>query len=397
MEIRPGGSEGDNIVKTRLQTGDMTDVFCYNSGSLLQALAPEQTLVDLSRRGLHGQRHRHLQGGVASGDAVYGVPVGNAMGGGILYNRAVYDELGLEVPTTWDDFMANNKAILDAGGLAPVIQRTAPRPPGPRSCSCSRDNYNVLRGRTRLRPGVHREQGQLRRHPGRAGRVRAPAGGERGRVPQQGLRVGHLRRGLAKLVAGKGAHYPMLTFAVTEIAANDPEAVDDIGFFAIPGDDADERGLTTWLLGRASTCAKSTERPGRGQEVPGLHRQHRGLRRADRGGRRRPVRTSSTAAPFPTTCRRRCQDCRPTSTAGAPPRRWSSCRRSRACPGADHRRGRIGNPFRRRWRGPLRRGREEAGPAARASPAGNPTPHARCARLTVAGSGRAGRRGATTT
>lgn len=27
METRPGGGEGDNIVKTRLATGDMTDVF----------------------------------------------------------------------------------------------------------------------------------------------------------------------------------------------------------------------------------------------------------------------------------------------------------------------------------------------------------------------------------
>src|SRR5690349_10495714 len=38
VEIRPGGTEGDNLVKTRLSTGEMADVFYYNSGSLLQAL-----------------------------------------------------------------------------------------------------------------------------------------------------------------------------------------------------------------------------------------------------------------------------------------------------------------------------------------------------------------------
>ena len=48
IEQRPGGGEGDNIVKTRLATGEMSDVFLYNSGSLLQALKPTQTLVDLS-------------------------------------------------------------------------------------------------------------------------------------------------------------------------------------------------------------------------------------------------------------------------------------------------------------------------------------------------------------
>src|SRR4051794_22670971 len=34
VETRPQGSEGDNLVKTRLSTGEMDDVFAYNSGSL---------------------------------------------------------------------------------------------------------------------------------------------------------------------------------------------------------------------------------------------------------------------------------------------------------------------------------------------------------------------------
>ncbi len=33
-DTRPGGSEGDNLVKTRLSTGDMAEVFVYNNGSL---------------------------------------------------------------------------------------------------------------------------------------------------------------------------------------------------------------------------------------------------------------------------------------------------------------------------------------------------------------------------
>ena len=49
VETRPQGSDGDNIVKTRLATGDMTDMFWYNSGSLFQALKPEQNLAPVSR------------------------------------------------------------------------------------------------------------------------------------------------------------------------------------------------------------------------------------------------------------------------------------------------------------------------------------------------------------
>ena len=47
IETHPGGTDGDNLVKTRLATGDMPDIFYYNSGSLLQALNPSDTLVDL--------------------------------------------------------------------------------------------------------------------------------------------------------------------------------------------------------------------------------------------------------------------------------------------------------------------------------------------------------------
>lgn len=43
IETRPNDASGDNMLKTRLATGEMTDVFAYNTGSLFQALNPEQT------------------------------------------------------------------------------------------------------------------------------------------------------------------------------------------------------------------------------------------------------------------------------------------------------------------------------------------------------------------
>ena len=48
MDNQPGGTEGDNLMKTKLATGEMADVFHYNSGSLFQALNPDQNLVPLT-------------------------------------------------------------------------------------------------------------------------------------------------------------------------------------------------------------------------------------------------------------------------------------------------------------------------------------------------------------
>src|SRR4029079_6407098 len=42
--------------------------------------------------------------------------------------------------------------------------------------------------------------------------------------------------GLNLLAEGKIAQYPMLTFALSTIQTNHPEAINDIGFFGQPGD-----------------------------------------------------------------------------------------------------------------------------------------------------------------
>lgn len=120
IEERPGGTEGDNIVKTRLATGDMTDMFWYNSGALLQALNPNQTLVDIADQAFLENVSEAFIPTVSSGEAIFGVPMGTGMGGGILYNTVVYEELGLEIPLTWDEFVANNEVIAEAG-ITPVM------------------------------------------------------------------------------------------------------------------------------------------------------------------------------------------------------------------------------------------------------------------------------------
>lgn len=48
VDTQPAGAEGDNLTKTKLSIGEMSDVFNYNTGSLLQALNPDQNLVNLA-------------------------------------------------------------------------------------------------------------------------------------------------------------------------------------------------------------------------------------------------------------------------------------------------------------------------------------------------------------
>src|SRR4051794_35088068 len=120
VDTRPGGSDGDNLVKTKLSTGDMSDVFWYNSGSLLQALSPEKTLVDLTNDPALKDTDPSFLPAVTQNGKVYGAPWGTAMGGGILYNKDVYSQLGLSVPKTWAEFESNSDKI-KAAGITPVL------------------------------------------------------------------------------------------------------------------------------------------------------------------------------------------------------------------------------------------------------------------------------------
>lgn len=246
IELRPGGGEGDNIVKTRLATGDMTDIFAYNSGSLLQALNPGQTLVDLSDQPFMNNVVESFLPTVSQGEAVYGVPFGTGMGGGILYNKAVYEELGLEVPLTWDDFVANN-AVVAESGLVPVVGSFADA--WTAQLFVLADNYNVAQENPDFAEMYTANEIDLATNESALAGFRHLQQGHELGWWQQNVATTTYNAALEMIATGQAAHYPMLTFALPTIAANFPDHADDIGFFAQPGSSADQNGVTFWMPG----------------------------------------------------------------------------------------------------------------------------------------------------
>ncbi|MEQ8600160.1 MAG: extracellular solute-binding protein [Devosia sp.] len=244
IEVRPGGGEGDNIVKTRLATGAMADVFSYNSGSLFQAINPTQNLLPLTDEAFQDGVQDSFKSVVSAGGEVYGAPFAPAMGGGIFYNKPIYEELGLEIPTTWDEFMANNEAIKEAGKVA-VIQTYADT--WTSQLFVLSDFYNVLADAPDFAEKFTANEAKFATTPA------ALRGFEK---LQEVAEAGYFNAdfgaatyadGVRMIAMGEGAHYPMLTFAVGAIAETAPDYLDDVGFFAQPGDSAESNGLTTWM------------------------------------------------------------------------------------------------------------------------------------------------------
>ena len=243
LETQPGGTEGDNLVKTKLATGEMADVFHYNSGSLFQALNPDQNLVDLSDQDWADSLVDDMRTVVSTESALYGAPWGSTQAGAVMYNKVIYSELGLEVPTDWAGFMANNEAILAAGKI-PIIQTygdtwssqlfvlgdfanvTAQDPDWAAEYTANNRSYAE-------QPGLQAFQNQ-----------------------QDAFEAGFFNEdfasalyddGIGMLATGEGAHYPILTSAIGAVTQNYADNIEDVGVFAFPAQDAADTRLTVWL------------------------------------------------------------------------------------------------------------------------------------------------------
>ncbi len=244
IDLRPGGSEGDNVVKTRLATGDMDDLSFYNSGSLFQALNPPQNFVDLTDEPFMKDVLDSFKQTVSVDGRVYAIPAQTAMGGGWLYNRKVYAQLGLKVPTTWAQLLANCDRIKRAGKVAVIGSY---KDDWTSQLIFLADYYNVQARYPSFAADYTSHKATI------AGTPIALRSFEK---LQEIYKRGYMNKdllattyeqALKMLVDGTGAHYPMLTFALDNIKSTAPDKINDIGFFAQPGDSAASNGLTAWM------------------------------------------------------------------------------------------------------------------------------------------------------
>jgi raffinose/stachyose/melibiose transport system substrate-binding protein len=245
-ETRPQGTDGDNIVKTRLSTGDMSDMFAYNTGSLFQALAPEKNLTPLGDTENIGNLDKNFTTTVTADSKVYGVPMGTFMAGAILYNKDVYAKLGLQVPKTWDDFMANN-ARIRAGGVDPVIQTYGET--WTSQLFVLGDFANVLTADAQWADKYTRNQVKYATTPAAAAGFTHLQQVHDANYENKDFASAKLTDGLRYLAQGKGAQYPILSAMVSQMIADNPGSENKVGLFAIPGTDPAQNRLTVWSPG----------------------------------------------------------------------------------------------------------------------------------------------------
>lgn len=256
LEQRPGGSDGDNLIKTRLSTGDMDNVFVYNNGSLLSALKPATNLVPLDDQPWADHIDKLFADSSTVDGKLYGGPVGTAFGGGVLYNIPIYKKLHLQIPKTWDQFMQNSAAIKKAG-IVPVEQTYG----------------ETWTSQLFVLGDYHNVQAQVpdfakQYTAGKAKYANTPAAEAGFQHMQEVKDAGYFNKdfasatlndGVKAVATGEAAQYPQLGGSAAGIDTVAPGKSKDVGFFALPGEDAASNGMTVWPGTSALYIPKSTE------------------------------------------------------------------------------------------------------------------------------------------
>ena len=117
-----------NILQTRLTTGEGIDIFGGQSGVTdLQILYDvEQNAVDLSDEEWISRADPLSVAETTLNDTTYGLTIWDTRGGifDLVYNKAIFEEYGLEVPTTYEGLRSICETLL-ANDIVPIYEPIA--------------------------------------------------------------------------------------------------------------------------------------------------------------------------------------------------------------------------------------------------------------------------------
>lgn len=114
----PSSGDYESVLQTRLTGDDAPDLFTLHSNNI-QTYYEAGHLTDLSNEELAGKIYPDVAAMVTYNDMLLGVPI-ESQAWGPLYNKAIFEECGLEVPNTLDE-LRNVVEVLEANGYTPFM------------------------------------------------------------------------------------------------------------------------------------------------------------------------------------------------------------------------------------------------------------------------------------
>lgn len=241
-EIRVNGDDGANVVKTRLASGDMSDLCVGFPGARLKAMNPAEYFVDLAGEDFVKRLDDTYLSTVTIDGAVYSIPMSSSQAGAAIYSKPMYEKYNLEVPKTWEQFTANCEILKQAGETA-ILGTFGDK--WTSQLIFLGDNYNVVAQQPDFLTSFEAGTAKWATSPAALRSFQKLVES----VPYYNDDYLALKYddGCEIMANGEAGHWFILTKALSNIYELYGDAVNDLGVFAVPGDDADNNGLTVWM------------------------------------------------------------------------------------------------------------------------------------------------------
>ncbi|MCJ8014560.1 extracellular solute-binding protein [Paenibacillus sp. KQZ6P-2] len=112
--------DAETVLKTRVAKKDVPDIIGLGATDTYAQLAKSGLFEDLSGNSLKDNiqpAYLNMLNKLTGSETVYGIPF-TANASGVIYNKKMFDELGLTIPKTWDELLATAQKVKDAGKTA---------------------------------------------------------------------------------------------------------------------------------------------------------------------------------------------------------------------------------------------------------------------------------------
>ncbi len=251
IEVELLSSDSEEAVYTlevRAATGNLPDIFQSSIGAQLDKLDPAENIYDLSGQDWIRENvaasYLELVSDSETG-AVYCIPMTTSNVAGCFYNKTVYEELNLEIPTTWEEFLANCEIIKRQTDKIPV---STPYSDGAGAQILFLSQYYYV---------WNEEPDFAEKYTNREITLQESDTYMRGLSKLNDLYVkGYqdedpLSVSFEKSATDLANGDAVMTFSRTNIMATiskvAPDKVEEIGFFPLPDESAEVRGVATWM------------------------------------------------------------------------------------------------------------------------------------------------------
>lgn len=229
----------DNVLNSQLQAGEGPDII--EVGGQTRLLAKAGYLLDLTGQDfLASYQEAGIQPYTTDGK-VYATPL-QSWYEGIFYNRTIFQENGIEIPKTWDEFIAAHKTLEAAGIKAQTMGAQSYEPMMKQSIALVNNEFYSKSENSGFDEQFNQGEGVL-------AVSWLPAVTEWYKIIEAGCLTEDMLglsydQALDEFATGKAAMWQCGPWAVETILSKNPEL--NLGMFPIPGTNAEEPG---WLVG----------------------------------------------------------------------------------------------------------------------------------------------------